>query len=234
MPLNEQGMPIPRGHSAVMNMRVEPNESADLFCTPPWATRALMEVVLPDVEWKRKIIWDPAAGLGHMSRVLWEYAKDVFESDKFDYGSDDVIENDFLEHEVHPMLRFANRHVANTDWIIVNPPFKLALDFTLKALARAKEGVAILARGNWQEGGERCRRLFQPHPPAIVAPFSERVPMVQGRWDPKASTATHYSWFVWRGPKWGGDGWDNRTTWRLIPKGTRKALTRDDDVKRFT
>jgi hypothetical protein len=60
----------------------------------------------------------------------------------------------------------------------------------------------------------------------LIAPFVERVPMVKGRWDPDASTATCYAWFVWvrdtapRAPFW-------------IPPGCRTALTRADDRQRF-
>src|ERR1035437_9097487 len=34
-------------------------------------------------------------------------------------------------------------------------------------------------------------------PPTKFAQFIERVPMVKGRLDKKASTATAYAWFVW-------------------------------------
>lgn len=44
----------------------------------------------------------------------------------------------------------------------------------------------------------RYNRLFSEFPPEIFAQFSERVPMVKGRLDPTASTATGYCWLVWR------------------------------------
>jgi hypothetical protein len=34
----------------------------------------------------------------------------------------------------------------------------------------------------WSEGGDRYRDLFSKHPPALIAQFAERVPMVKGRW----------------------------------------------------
>ena len=51
--------------------------------------------------------------------------------------------------------------------------------------------------------------------------------MVKGRWDPDASTATSYAWFVWRK---GASGLP-RIFW--IPPGCRAALTRADDRQRF-
>jgi len=48
------------------------------------------------------------------------------------------------------------------------------------------------------EGVGRHTRLFSEHPPNIVAQFSERVPIVRGRLDASASSATGYAWLVWK------------------------------------
>ena len=61
------------------------------------------------------------------------------------------------------------------------------------ALDLASEGVAMLVRTQWIEGIGRYEKLFRDRPPTIFAPFVERVPMVKGRWDPDASTATSYA-----------------------------------------
>jgi len=55
-----------------------------------------------------------------------------------------------------------------------------------------------------------------------VAQFSERVPMVRGRLDAKASTATGYAWVVWRKPL------DQPTGLVWIPP-CRKGLERLND-----
>jgi hypothetical protein len=109
------------------------------------------------------------------------------------------------------------------------PPFNLALDFALRGLEPAREGVALLVRSVWLDGAERYRSLFAKYPPAIVAQFVERVPMTKGRWDPDASTATAYSWFVWSNlaPAPG------ETRLVLIPPGQRGALTKPGDRARF-
>ena len=59
--------------------------------------------------------------------------------------------------------------------------------------------------------------------------FSERVPMVKGRWDPDGSTATSYAWFVWHLNR--PD--DSPTTLDWIPPRHRELLTRPDDAARF-
>jgi len=212
--------PLPFGSTAVMARRSEPPSSLDYFPTPPWATRALLEHVLLPLGLSnpaKECVWEPACGEGHMSAVLTEYFRHVSASDVFPYGHGNVT--DFL----------STAYVSlSPDWIITNPPFKTAEEFAHRAIGLASKGAALLVRSAWLEGEGRFTRLFQPCPPAIVAQFCERVPMVKGRWDPKASSATSYSWVVWlKGPAVGG------TVFMWIPPGQRAALTRPDDVLRF-
>ena len=57
--------------------------------------------------------------------------------------------------------------------------------------------MAILARTVFLESVGRYNAIFRARPPTKVAQFTERVPMVRGRLDAKASTATGYAWLVW-------------------------------------
>ena len=172
---------------AVMAQRIEPADSADDFPTPPWATRALLEHVMRDKgNLKRMSCLEPACGAGHMAKVLKEYFGDVRCSDAFDYRYAPV--RDFI----------ARPYEANAvDWVITNPPFRLAEEFVLRGLVVARRGVAILARTVFLESVGRYDRIFRSSPPAKFAQFVERVPMVKGRLDSKATTATGYAWLVW-------------------------------------
>lgn len=172
---------------AVMSQRSEPTDSRDDFPTPPWATRALLEHVLVSDTREMRCL-EPACGAGHMSKVLSEYFGSVDSTDIFDYGYGKT--RDFLEWQKWAP---SNQY----DWVITNPPFKLAEEFIFAALEMASKGVAILARTVFLESIGRYRRLFEDTPPTHFAQFVERVPMVKGRLDPRASTATGYSWFVW-------------------------------------
>ena len=58
-------------------------------------------------------------------------------------------------------------------------------------------GTAMLVRTSFLEGKTRWSALFKPHPPALIAQFCERVPMIQGLLDERASTATSYCWLIW-------------------------------------
>jgi hypothetical protein len=172
---------------AVMAQRTEPNDSPDDFPTPPWATRALLEHILGNKQTLATMIClEPACGAGHMATVLKEYFRQVQCSDAYEYGYGQ--RRDFISSPYE---------TAAFDWVITNPPFRLAEDFVLQGLRVARHGVAILARTVFLESVGRYTGIFRNNPPTKFAQFTERVPMVKGRLDSKATTATGYAWLVW-------------------------------------
>jgi hypothetical protein len=83
------------------------------------------------------------------------------------------------------------------DWIITNPPFSRAEAFVRAGLLSVRRGVAVLCRLAFLESAERYPLFFKSeHGLSHLAYFVERVPMTIGRWDPKASSATAYAWFI--------------------------------------
>lgn len=196
---------------AVMAQRHEAHDSLDFFPTPPWATRAFCRHVLPAVDihdLKALTVWEPACGDGAMARPLAETFGRVIASDIHPYGFGDVLDFIGMEkpHKPH--------------WVITNPPFRLGEQFVQRALEVSTRGAAMLVRTAFLESLDRYR-LYQAFPPALVAQFVERVPMVRGRLDRKASTATSYCWIVWRHGS-------QRTEMMWIPP-SRKLLDRDAD-----
>jgi hypothetical protein len=211
-----------------MSTRYEPPDSLDFFPTGPWGTRSLVErVIIPKLG--RHLVhglkvWECAAGEGHMAEVLREYFADVYASDVFDYGKGYAVGSFVGEGPDVAQCPFA------PDWIITNPPFKASREFVLRALQVARIGVAMLVRGNWDEGAERYWSIFEPTPPAFEAVFVERLPMHRGRWEPDGETMTAYSWFVWLAP-FDDPARDTLKIW--IPPGQRSGLERPDDRRRF-
>jgi hypothetical protein len=200
-----------RSH-AVMAQRTEAADSPDDFPTPPWATRGFMEHVLTDFgPFKKQSCLEPACGAGHMSKVLEEYFGAVRSSDAYKYGYGSVRNYLEIPYEANAV-----------DWVITNPPFRLAEDFVHRSLVVARRGVAVLVRTVFIESVGRYRNLFENTPPTICAQYTERVPMVKGRLDRKASTATGYAWLVWKKPVAGS----TQLTW--VPP-CRKDLERDGD-----
>lgn len=211
---------MPKGARAVMNQRLDPLDSLDFFPTPPWATRALTRHVIMDAHGTG---WDPCAGEGHMAEVLRETFSEVHASDIHDYGVGYAVGSFAGRADVPQTLAECP---FEPDWIIMNPPFNLAIDFAIRGLTTARRGIAMLMRSNWAEGTDRYNDLFRLRPPSVIAQFAERVPMVKGCWDPAATTATAYAWFVWDRVRAG-----TRYTW--IPPGCRKSLEHSDDRRRF-
>lgn len=192
--------------SAVMQQRSEPHDSLDDFPTQPWATRALIEhVLIPQfgitgrADLKRMSVWEPAANRGHMSAPLKEYFGRVVESDIHQYRDHCLC--DFLMPGTEPASVVLN----GANWIITNPPFRLAEQFIERARQiKNWQGTAMIVRTSFLEGVGRFERLYALNPPTIVAQFTERVPMVKGRLTSTGSTATSYCWLVWmadRSPK---------------------------------
>ena len=116
---------------AVMAQRVEQADSLDDFPTPPWATRALVTHYF-DQSVADASVWEPACGRGHMAQVLHEYFATVRAGDIFDYGYGEV--QDFLT---------GLAALRSVDWVITNPPFRLAEDFLARGRQVARKGVAL-------------------------------------------------------------------------------------------
>lgn len=187
--------------TAVMQRRRVAPDSLDYFPTPPFATRALCEFLAGEFgELAERSAWEPACGELHMVKPLAEYFGSVRASDVHRYTPD------------HELLDFALLGAAEppVDFIISNPPFKLAEEFIGTALKVARLGVAMLLRSAFLEGQDRYSSLFRSTPPTFVLQFVERGAMLEGRLvragdvDPfaekegtKVSSATAYCWIVW-------------------------------------
>jgi hypothetical protein len=138
-----------------------------------------------------------------------EYFSTVSATDIFDYGwAGQERVCDFLFPASEPPAIAAH----GVDWIFMNPPFRLGLQFVERALAlRPRCGVAVFVRAGFLEGGGRYARLYGVRPPSLVAHFAERVFLFKGivrdpekkYRDPKSgemkrpSSATAYCWLVW-------------------------------------
>ena len=124
----------------------------------------------------------------------------MYGADKYDYQDRDQLQKTNFAAAPTDFLSAKPCHIdRDVDWIITNPPFKLAEGFALRALEIARVGVCLLLRTNWLEGKDRYENLFSRYPPAFVAQFVERVTMTEGRIaDQTKQSATSYAWFCWR------------------------------------
>jgi hypothetical protein len=215
----------PKGQGAVMAGRVAAPDGLDFFPTPPWAVRAFCEFALRlGGDRRGGIAWDPACGMGHMAVPLAEYFARVHASDIYPYGFGEV--GDFLDRSLGVHWSPPDR----VDWIVINPPFNAAKDFLLRALSyKPTQGIALLLRTVWLESEDRWRDIFSAEiAPSAVYVSADRIPMTEGRYDPAASSATSYSWFVWRSHLIGKPV---KCTLEWVPFGAKAKFYRRGDAE---
>lgn len=173
--------------SAVMQQRNEPDDSLDDFPTMPWGGRALCEQLrgrgLLDAD---DVCLEPAANRGFLVRGLKDYFAAVISRDVHDYGFGCEIQ-DFL---------FPGAESEPVNWVITNPPFRLAQQFAARA-AEIAPNYALLVRSAFLEGQARYEQLFSRHRPDLILQFTERLPMNRGVCHAGMTTATAYCWLVW-------------------------------------
>lgn len=199
---------------------VNPNRDAvNFFPTAPWGGRSAGEIIRA-IDPRARSAWECACGPGMMAHGLSDYFSTVHQSDLYRYGRHAVF--DFLADDDGPFA---------ADWIITNPPFDHPEAFVRKAYARARRGVALLLRLAFLEGQERWNLLYRERRYYAVAPFSERLPLVMGCWDPEQSSAAAYAWFFWLKPGVGPRVTPPHPYVIDIPPGTKARLSRESDLQ---
>lgn len=208
--------------------RLTDNDDPDFYPTPPWAARAVAEFVR-ELDGAAESVWEPACGAGHLAHGLKDYFATVYASDAYSYGG----------HAVLDFLAPGAATLPDADWIFTNPPFSLVDPFVRLAWKRARRGVAFIGRAALMESIGRHELLRHACPLTIFAPFSERVPMHKGRWEPEGTTAAFYAALIWLKPvmkprrhmaRIGEEYWP-ATRW--IAPGAERRLTHEDDARLF-
>ena len=161
------------------------------FTIEPWVTDEAMKVMIeygliPENDDYSHDIWEPACGIGLMSKIIEGYGFNVFGSDITDWGNGEVGNfHDYSELE------------APT--IITNPPYgDDAEPFIRHALSLSPDCAAFLLRNEWDCARKR-NDLFtsqdDPH-------FSMKIVLQKRpRWFEKkkgdAGPRHNYSWYIW-------------------------------------
>jgi hypothetical protein len=133
-------------------------------------------------------IWEPAAGQGHLSKVLEAAGHEVISTELVDRG--------FGETGVDFLMEWRPR-APN---IVTNPPFKLSSQFVRNALRLTTGKVAMLLKIGFLEGVERAD-VFDAAPLARVWVFRRRQSFLKSgihktNMNGKGGMIA-YAWFVW-------------------------------------
>ena len=176
---------------------------ADYFPTDRPITEALLPFLGEGLEGMTCL--EPAAGGGHMVDVLEDTFSSVTGSDINDPEGRGWGNQDFLTLPV-PEVKY--------DWLITNPPFKLAERFINRAGLFAFN-YAFLGKIQLLEGQSRYNSIFKDNPPSVVAVFVKRVNFYINRLPTSNDVGSPmcYAWFIW---KQGNN--DCRVAW-IAPEG---------------
>jgi hypothetical protein len=168
---------------AASNHSSSEREKNDFYATDPKAIDLLLEK-----ENFSDLIWEPACGQGHLSKRLEQNGYEVLSTDLIDRGFG-IAGVNFLNQGSAP---------AGCD-IITNPPYKFAVDFTIRALNLLEPGhkLALFLKIQFLEGKER-KKLFLNFPPKKIYVSSSRLKCaINGDFENINSSAVYYAWFVW-------------------------------------
>lgn len=199
------------------NRRTKYDAHQDDFPTPPWATRALLKYVIPNVNICGVRVIEPAAGRGHIANVLRnEYGAKVWTNDIIRYpGCKLDTAKNYIDYE--------NRFTSYS-FMITNPPFAHSNEFVLRGLKESHEGVAILMQSLWLVGMARYERVLRDNPPTTVGIFCRRMSATRGKLIRKGSAMMSHSWFYWDKTRR-----HTKTELILIPPDAQKQLEQESD-----
>lgn len=122
----------------------------DFYPTPPEVTEALVHFL----GLKNLTIWEPACGENDMAQVLRDAGNEVIATD------------------IQSGVDFLTCQPMECDWIITNPPFKLADQFITRC-AEIRKPFALLLKSQYWHAGKRYE-LFRKHIPSFVLPLTWR------------------------------------------------------------
>jgi len=160
-------------------------EENDFYATDPIAIELLMN------EFKfNNCIWEPACGMGHLSKAIKLKGYNVKSSDLINRGYGEQID-------------FLNCDIYNFDGdIITNPPYKYAQEFIERSLDIIQDGnnVAMFLKVQFLEGKKR-KKLFIQNPPKYVYVSSSRILCAKNAEFEKiidgGGSAVAYAWYIW-------------------------------------
>lgn len=151
-----------------------------------------------------KVIYENSCGEGHLSRPMTEAGHTVISTDPVDRGFG-IGGIDFLSDTFF--------HTMKYDAVVMNPPYKHALEF-IKRSQKLAPIVCVFLRLAFLEGGDVSGRydFFTKNPPKAILVFSDRVPCAkQGDFKKFGkNSATAYAWFAWE------EGFEGKTTLEWI------------------
>ena len=164
----------------------------DLYTTEDKLTAVLFENLPNDIIIKG-FLCEPCAGPGRMAQAIRRRSNALVFTNDIDRRFDNT---DFTSDAADPNAAVWQAESAYYDWVVTNPPFKVAADILFNSWNSAHGGVAMLLRVTFIEPTKKRGDWLQDHADHLrcFMPVSQPRPSFtsDGRTD-SATTA----WFVW-------------------------------------
>lgn len=167
------------------NHVTDEREQFDYYATDPRAVEMLLQM-----EAFAPVIWEPACGEGHISKVLAAHGYEVISTDLIYRGFGDPEPLNFLEETLDGF----------EGDIITNPPYSVGLQFVERALESVRPGgkVAMFLKVQFLEGKRRGEFFKKSPPPRSVYISRSRLACYKnGDLTTNPESAIAYAWYIW-------------------------------------
>jgi len=175
--------------------KAENRNFGDFYPTPPLGTYSLVKYHnIPSV------VYEPAAGRGHISYELERMGIDTISTDLHEHP------NPRIDHIVSGIDFLSVKAISRTvRSIVTNPPYgsNLPEKFIHKSLSFPEvDVIAMLCRGSFLHSQGRYKRLYKDIPPTKILIFTGRIHFNEKACD-ELDTAKQsggmidYAWYVW-------------------------------------
>lgn len=176
------------------NGKLENRVVNDSYPTPPFATRALLDLIKFEDGYT---ILEPCAGRGWMASELSRNNLNIKAFDLYEY--ENPLHEVSYGFDALETIKFIHPAAINTS-MVTNPPFNK--DFPQKLIEACLQQtginrICILQRLTWMESKKRLK-LFTDHPLSIVAIFSCRFSCEEKYFESNPiGGMVSYAWYIW-------------------------------------
>jgi len=167
-------------------------EGRDLYTTEPADIERFLLAAKRDNLEIPNPIWEPAAGLGDISKTLIQYGHEVYSTDIYGYNDDDI--------EIPPVdfLSCNNLEKIKYKTIFTNPPFNAQEDFLLYALSFGVD-VVFFVRLSFLSSRGRYR-IYEKYRPSYVYIYTGRARCYKDGDVDQNQSMIDYCIMIWKPP----------------------------------
>lgn len=169
-------------------------EALDYYSTPTEEVTNILEILnINDL--LNSTILEPCCGGGHMIEGILKYgANKIIGTDIKNRGY--INSNITLTYGLDYLSD--DYPYSTSNYIIMNPPFKLIEPFVIRSLEIATKGILMFGRLQFLEGQSRYKNILKDNPPSDVYVYIDRVACYKnGDLSIKPNSVQAYAWYYW-------------------------------------